>query len=319
MTNQDTLDSGATLPDAELVIGDTMLNPEPVPTLTSQDERVTLTIGSLRMTIDGKQGARITEFSYEGKNVLTGPEVNPSNFGSTFWPSPQNLWGWPPVAALDSAPYTATVDGTSVQFTSRPGSLGQHTNAPIIQVMKRFIPVPGNGSIDVTYTLTNVSPAEGPNVDVAPWQITRVRGTQGLTFFAVGKGPIKASQELPIDVQNGIGWYRFSPANTDAKTFADGQGWIAHVTGDRTLLVLRFEDLDPDDSPTGESEIELYTGSPHVAGDYVEIEPQGRKQLLAPSQSLTWTVRFYLRALPADLTATVGNAALVDLVRSILR
>jgi hypothetical protein len=181
-----------------------------------------------------------------------------------------------------------------------------------------MLPVIGDGSIDVTYTLTNVSPAEGPKIEVAPWQITRVRGTQGLTFFAVGKGPMKAAWDLPIDVRDGIGWYVFKPANTDAKTFADGQGWIAHITGDRKLLILRFEDLAPEDSPTGESEIELYTGSPHVAGDYVELEPQGRKQTLAPSQSLTWTVRFYLRSLPTDLSVTVGNSALVDLVRSIL-
>ena len=86
---------------------------------------------------------------------------------------------------------------------------------------------------------------------------------------------------------------------------------IGHVTKDR-LLVLRFDDIAPADSPSGESETELYTGSPTSAGDYWEIEPQGKQQVVGPGASLTWTVRFLLRALPAEITPAVGDANLVS-------
>ena len=246
-----------------------MITPAPIPTLSSKNTLHTLSVGPLRMTIDAAKGARIVEFSHDGKNVLSGPEINPANYGSTFWPSPQSLWGWPPMAAIDSDPYTGGATGDSLLFTSEPGRLGDGAKAASLTVSKRFVPVPDLPAIDVTYTMANVSATDVPPIEVAPWQITRVRGTRGLTFFALGQGPVNASPGLPIHVENGVGWYAFSPATGDSKTFADGQGWIAHVTGEHLLFVLRFEDLAPADSPTGESEIELYTGSPIVAGDYV--------------------------------------------------
>jgi hypothetical protein len=296
-----------------------MLTPVPTASLSSQGTLHTLTLGALRMTIDAAKGARIAEFSYDHKNVLAGPEINPANYGSTFWPSPQSLWGWPPVPALDSAPYSGGREpgGDSFLFTSAPGRLGDGTDAATLTVSKRFAPAPDLPAIDVTFTVANVSPARVPPIEVAPWQITRVRGTRGLTFFALGHGPVRPAPELPIHVENGVGWYAFAPATCDSKSFADGKGWLAHVTADHLLFVQRFEDIAPEDSPAGESEIEVYTGPPEVVGDYVELESQGRKQRLAPGESLSYTVRFLLCALPANLAATVGNFALVDFVESL--
>src|SRR5262245_52118087 len=51
----------------------------------------TLKLGDLKMVIDGTWGARITEFSLKGTNVLVTSDEN-INFGSTYWPSPQASW-----------------------------------------------------------------------------------------------------------------------------------------------------------------------------------------------------------------------------------
>ena len=61
----------------------------------------------------------------------------------------------------------------------------------------------------------------------------------------------------------------------------------------------------------------LYTGLASQAGDYLEIEPQGKKKTLAAGDSLTWTVRFLVRTLPADITPAVGDAALIAYVETV--
>src|ERR1700690_2764216 len=77
---------------------------------SNQNNLYTLQMGPIKLVIDASVGARITEFSYDGTNVLTGPDVNPTNYGSTFWPSPQSSWyaatNLPPIPAIDNQPYT---------------------------------------------------------------------------------------------------------------------------------------------------------------------------------------------------------------------
>src|ERR1051326_683845 len=77
---------------------------------TADGSLYTLTLGDLKMVIDGANGARVIEFSFRGQNVLVTQDEN-INFGSTYWPSPQASWCttgggcWPPPAALDGGPY----------------------------------------------------------------------------------------------------------------------------------------------------------------------------------------------------------------------
>jgi hypothetical protein len=187
---------------------------------------------------------------------------------------------------------------------------------PKLRLSKTFLPLPEQNAVDVTYAIANVS-TNSAAVTTAPWQITRVRGVGGLTFFAKGPGPVKAAEGLPLVEAAGLLWFPFAPASADAKTFADARGWVAHVTADRLLLVLRFEDIAAADSPTGEAELELYTGQPSKVGDYLEIEPQGKQKTLAAGDSLTWTVRFLVRTLPAEITPAVGDAALIAFVETV--
>jgi hypothetical protein len=264
--------------------------------------------------VDASVGARITEFSYDGTNILTGTDVNSSNYGSTFWPSPQSSWyattNWPPIPNIDNQPYTGSIDAAtnSIQLVSATASIGKFANSQVT-ITKNITPVPASGAIDVKYTLSNLSGSV--TVSVAPWEISRVRGTGGMTFFKLGSGSVtyqsNSASTFTLTDAAGYTWYEFATVNANSKAFADGSGWIAHATASNLLYLLSFSDIQPLEAATGEAEIEVFTGT---GGDYVEIEPQGALTNVAPGASLTWTVRWKLRQIPSGTAVAVGSADL---------
>jgi hypothetical protein len=267
--------------------------------------------GDTQFAVDANQGGRIVTFALSGRNILTGPAVDPANFGSTFWSSPQSDWNWPPPPEIDSAPYASSLDGAVLSLSSATAaSLG-------LAVQKKFSADGETGVVTVAYTLANRG---SKTRQVAPWEITRV-AAGGLTFFPMGQGgPRKGPQDLlNTTIVNGVAWFAYDAAaiTADKKLFADGrEGWIAHVDGD-LLLVKSFADTPPSQAAPGEAEIELYANAGHT---YVEVENQGAYVNLAPGATTTWTVRWMLRKL--DLAATpaaVGSAKLVGLVRSLIK
>jgi hypothetical protein len=267
--------------------------------------------GDTQFAVDANQGGRIVTFALSGRNILTGPAVDPANFGSTFWPSPQSDWNWPPLPEIDSAPYASSLDGGVL-------SLSSATAAGLDLAMKKKFSADGEtGVVTVAYTLAN----RGSKArQVAPWEITRV-AAGGLTFFPMGQGgPRKGPQDLlNPTVVNGVAWFAYDAAaiTADQKLFADGrEGWIAHVDGD-LLLVKSFADTLPSQAAPGEAEIEIYANGAHT---YVEVENQGPYVNLAPGATTTWTVRWMLRKLDlASTPARAGSAPLLDLVRSLVK
>jgi hypothetical protein len=301
---------------------------EPAPSYTpvsatSDGSVYTLTLGDLKMVIDGAKGARITEFSLDGTNVLTGRDLSTTNYGSTYWPSPQSSWCaagggcWPPPAAIDNLPYNGLIDDAtqSIQLGSGEAALEQFPGASVV-VTKTFTPVPESGAIDVEYRLINATPlpyvrADVPqpvSVSVAPWQISRV-ATGGLTFFGEGTGSVSYAADsdpaFTITASGGTQWYPFAPVSRYSKAFADSSGWLAHVTPDRLLYLQSYPDIQPADAAPGEAEVEIFTN-----GDYVEIEPQGALATLFEGQSLTWTIRWQLRRVPDGTTVAPDSASL---------
>jgi hypothetical protein len=267
--------------------------------------------GDTLCAVDAKLGGRIVTFALSGHNILTGPAVDPANFGSTFWPSPQSDWGWPPPPEIDSAPYAASLDGAALSLSGATAAgLG-------LAVEKRFSSDGQAGVVTVVYTIAN----RGSQArQVAPWEITRV-ATGGLTFFPIGEGgPRKGPQDLlNPTIVNGVAWFAYDAAaiTADQKLFSDGQeGWIAHVDGD-LLLVKSFADTKPSQAAPGEAEIEIYANAGHT---YVEVENQGAYVNLAPGAATSWTVRWILRKLDLATTpARAGSAALLALVRSLVK
>jgi hypothetical protein len=259
-------------------------------------------------------GGRISVFGVGGQNLLTGPDINATNWGSTFWPSPQ-AWAWPPDPAFDSAPYTATIDGTTVVMTSPIATVDP---VGTFTVTKRFTPNLDKPSITVEYLLSNSGTAA---ISAACWEVTRV-ASGGLSFFPAGDGILTSG--LSTTETDGVVWFLALPeAITDAaspKLYADGaEGWLGHVAGD-ILMVKSFPDVpsaqQARQAVTGrrdEAEIEVY-----ASASYVELEEQGPYSTIGPGQTLSWTVTWHVTRLPQGMISSAGNTELVSLARSLV-
>ncbi len=260
----------------------------------------------LALEVDARTGGRVTALRLGGRNLLTDPSVDPGNFGSTFWTSPQSAWGWPPVPEIDHAPYRASIAGRSIVMRSaHSASLG-------VEVEKIVSADRTRGAILFEYRIHNLGQAP---LQTAPWQITRV-APGGLTFYPSGQGSYAPSNLSVVD-EGGATWFAYDKSKiTDhQKLFADGrEGWIAHV--DREALLLKVFPVVPRAAHApGEAQIELYANPAHT---YIEVEVQGAYQTVPPAAALVWRVVWLVRHLPADLPARVGSAALLAHVRALV-
>jgi hypothetical protein len=286
-----------------------MTSDAPVPAVNGSV--YTFTFGDTVFAVDAATAGRIATFSLAGKNILTaakGPEDN--NWGSTFWPSPQSAWNWPPPAEIDPGAYVARVEGASLVLES-PTSPGLG-----LAVTKRFSIDAAKAMVKVEYGIVNKGTEP---CSVAPWEITRV-AAGGLTFFPMGEGePWKGPQEiLRLRMLEDVAWLSSVrvPAGPDQKVFADGhEGWIAHLAGD-LLLVKAFSDISPAQAAPGEAEIELYTDPGRT---YVEVENQGAYASLKPGAASTWPVRWFLRKLDPAASPQPGSAKLLAMVRGLVK
>jgi hypothetical protein len=269
-----------------------------------------LEIGELALEIDPAVGARITGFSLAGRNLLTGPEVDPGNYGSTFWTSPQSAWGWPPVPEIDNAPFRASVedDGTGGTLVLR----GPESARLGVAIEKRFRVDRPRGRFVIEYRIANTGTAP---VDAAPWEITRVP-PGGVTFYPTGTGIFPPSNLAAVHEEGGVTWYAWDRAaiTEHQKLFADaGEGWIAHVDGD-ALFVKTFVPVPRAAQAPGEGQIEIYASPAHT---YVEVEQQGAYERIAPGSAVRWAVGWTARRLPAGVGATAGDGRLVVLAREL--
>jgi hypothetical protein len=283
------------------------LAPRPRPVApTSLGGRLRLAWDDVSFEVDPAVGGRVTGLYLGGRNLLTGPDVDAGNFGSTFWTSPQSAWGWPPVPEIDHGPYEPAVEAEG--FTMRSAvsaALG-------VDVEKRFAADSGRGAVTLDVRVRNRGRAP---IALAPWQISRV-APGGLSFFPSGDGIFPPSN-LAVRETGGVTFYAYDAAAiTDhQKLFADGrEGWLAHV--DRgALFVNVFAPVPRARQAPGEAQLEIYANPAHT---YVELEVQGPYETIAPGGALDWRVTWLCRQLPSGVTAAVGNAALVDHVRALV-
>ncbi len=262
------------------------------------------------LEIDPSVGGRVTAFALAGQNVLTGPDVDPLNYGSTFWTSPQSDWGWPPIPEIDSDAYEALVESGRLLLTGKSSPrLG-------ISVTKIFAFDGATRKACIEYVVENH--AREPRT-LAPWEVTRVR-TNGLTFFPTGKGQYRYGT-VPLATRDAAGmtWFEYDAAaiSADSKFFADGsRGLLFHVTDDRSVFIKRFSDTPAEKQAPNQGEIEIYANGAHT---YVEIENQGPYSEILPSESISYRVEWFLRSLPDGIEVKPGNPALVELVEGIVR
>ena len=272
-----------------------------------------LEFDSLYFEVEPALGARISSLRFEGKELLTSAMVNAMNWGSTFWSSPQSDWGWPPPAAIDSDAYTPTIATSSFHVVGKTASFAGKTLA----MEKSFAADFQRNAVVVTYTMHNTGNA---SFSVAPWEVTRVAG--GLTFFPTGDSQFTpgGSSPLPVDAAAGVTWFdgtAHPPDSSAKKLNADGKGgWFAHVAGD-LLFLKKFADVPLASQAPGEGDIEIFAQTA-AGGGYIEMENQGAYTPIAPGASSTYTVTWFVRKLPASVTASVGSPSLLAFVDSLL-
>ncbi len=276
-----------------------------------------LEFGDTYLEVNPMLGARVVDLHLKGGSNLLVTSTDPTtndNFGSTFWPSPQ-AWMWPPTDAtsitnINDKPYTASDDANSMTF------VGTSSTAVGISVTKKFAVDLVKEAVVVTYSMIGTA----ADKSVAPWEITRFP-QEGVTFWPTGTAPVAANgMELPPTTTALDHTWLTAPATRPAmnqKLNADGTGgWLAHAAGD-WVVVKKFTDMAAGSPPaaTGEAEIQVYL-SP--TSNYMEVEQQGPYAAVPMGQTVTYSVTWFVRKLPAGAMPVAGNQALVDFVKSLV-
>jgi hypothetical protein len=263
--------------------------------------------GGPRLEVDPAVGGRVSSLKL-GTSEFLYVNKNQNNWGSTFWPSPQN--GWPTYSnpkVLDRNAYTGGPQGSRLTLSSGKDAETQLT------FVKRF----SADDLDTSITVTLVMRNNGPGTKSwAPWQITRVQ-PGGLSFFPKGPGGIKGNLASQAKEVNGWIWFDLAAATLPGgmpKFFADGGGWVAHVDKTGLLLLETFPDIAAAQAAPEEAEIEIYADPGKL---YMEVEHQGAYAPIPAGDSTAWTTRWYLRQLPAGIPRTAGNPALMAYVSSL--
>ena len=253
--------------------------------------------------VDPTLAGRVTRLEFEGDAILTGAEINQDNWGSTYWTSPQADWGWPPPAGIDTDPYAVQVVESTLKLKSAVTNVGSTD----VTVEKHFGIDPAADAIDIRYVVNNVGTRAAR---LASWEITRVF-PKGLTFYPTGATTSVVQGDFPYSEQGGVTWFDEASAsyNDHIKLVGDGHdGWLAHVTAGRVLLLKRFDDVPATEQAAGEGEIEIYANPERT---YVEVENQGRYVDVPAGGSLDYALRWYLRRVPDGIDVAVGNPELV--------
>jgi hypothetical protein len=281
---------------------------QPVAVSKGTGGNFTLSFEKIILQIDAEKGGRVTSLKFNNTEILY-LGSNLFNSGSTFWPSPQAVWIWPPISALDNKPYSTQIIKDTVLLQSATDSKYN------LKVYKKFHIDVVDTSIVITYILKN----EGTiKASWAPWEVTRVPAN-GMTFFAKGDTNVWGTMSTKAELQNNYYWYdqtMLNSASSNKKFFSDGKGWLAHVNSNNLLFIKKFEDISTKMAAKDESEVEVYT-SPDLS--YTELENQGKLSVLNPGDSVSYKVKWFLRTIPSTMISNKGNQKLINYVLHVIQ
>jgi hypothetical protein len=277
--------------------------PDAVQPACDASQRCTFSWGVYRFVVDAGRGGRILELSLEGINVLVA-EGAATQYGSTFWTSPQADWSWPPIPALDTGSYAVKIENGVLRLVSASFPLKGQS----LTVEKAFRASASTNVVAITYTIVNGGPSA---VGVAPWEISRL-AAKGLSFFsnpASGQSWRTGGNfaAMPAETQDGYTFVADAAAGTDQKLLADGgaKGYLAHLAGDR-LFVKAWVDVPAAAQAPGEGEVEIFASG---TGTYVELENQGPYASLAPGARADWQVHWSVAKTATSARQSLEQAA----------
>jgi hypothetical protein len=267
-------------------------------------------IANVYFEVDPSYGGRISSLKIDNNEYLYVSLDYGYLWGSTFWQSPQSAWGepgnWPPSAILDEGSYSGGIAGDSILLRSKE-------DVTFHLIFKKIFKADlTDTSITINYSIINTDKVSH---SYSAWELTRVP-CNGLFLFPAGPGGIAGASSNQVDTLNGIDWYLFNASKPSGQKFyADGkEGWSAWVNTDNVVFVKRFKDLSDSMKAPNENEVELYYNN---SSSYIELENQGPYTFLDAGDSLNWSIKWYLRKLPAAIKVEEGSNALVDFIRGI--
>jgi hypothetical protein len=227
-------------------------------------------------------------------------EAHGSFGGDKTWPAPQSLWNWPPPAAFDAAPATASTapDGTVTLTSPVDPRFGLRT-------VRRITLDPTAPVLRIATTYEKIS---GEPIAVSVWVITQLRDPVGV-FMPVPPGsrfPAGINPDWPVPepfLQREREWLRFTrdPANS-RKTGNDGTAlvWADH----RQLLRITVPRVAGADYPDGGCSVEVYGNADPFP--YVELETLSPLRTLRVGETLSAPTTYRLaRRTAAPLEADV--------------
>lgn len=281
---------------------------------TGTTARWTFTSGPATLQAGPKGAGRIIKLQYNGSEVLHMDTATATNYGSTFWPSPQAGWttNWPPAANIDgNGAYTATeIDSTLVLN-------GQTDGNNKVRINKQYWANALDTSFTLRFTLINTNTVAKA---WAPWQDTRIPAG-GLYVFPAGTDTTSGQLKALTRDSLGYRWFKYDSATVltsgTNKFYSDGsQGWFAHLNKNRVLLIKKFTDTPyAKKAPGVEKEIELYTTNDKKM---VEMEAQGSYDTIPAGDSIIWTMKWYVRKMPDSTNVAVGNMNIVNYINQIV-
>jgi len=269
--------------------------------------RYQITLNNAVLEIDPSMGARVTSLKLDGINFLTGPEINPKYWGSSFWLSPQKEWN-DFSHTLDNKPYIPSIENNVLTLKSQ-----KDTATGLIFSRE----ISGNQKTNFFTTRYIITNASNEVRKIAPWEVTRVN-VNGLAFFPRGEGDRWGSMATMADDIDGITWFKHDATTIPSKhlkLFSDGkEGWVAQLSNN-IIFIKKFPDMALQKAAVSEAEIEIYTNQDRT---YVEIEAQGAYETLQPGASMSWEVSWYIGKLPVNIDPAKGNLALPAYVRKVI-
>ena len=278
--------------------------------IKQKNQSYLLKFANLELTVEPETGGRISSLKFGDKEFLVTKGNSPFSYGSTFWPSPQSVWNWPPPAVLDRAPYEV-IDSTNklILKSKKDETLGLQFNKEISISEK-------DTSVQILYSIINSS---NTNKKASPWEITRMfKG--GLVFFPKGLTEPKAKSfdPIPYTESNNLLWYKINKdekLNNHLLSVSDGsEGWLAYAF-DGYIFIKSFEDVHPENQAPNEGEIPIYIDS---KSQNVEIEVQGPYTNIKPGKELLWKMKWFVRKMPNNLKTESANKELIEFVKSVI-
>lgn len=256
----------------------------------------------IQLTVNPEYGGRVSSFKWRGQELLfTGGDIeSENNWGSTFWLSPQKLWGWPPPKVIDSEPYTITkVLGKAVSMSSQQ-SMG-------VVVNKNFsLSKTKSNQVIANYEIR----AKRQTPRIAAWEVSRIP-KNGVAFFKATPDSVRLSMgKLDYETDEfGFVSVDLDGDKPEGKLIANSEnGWLAWFN-DHRLYVKSYKPVIKSDLAEDEGDIEIYISDKLP---YAELEVQSRAKHMQAEESVNFKVLWSIcelsfRSLNANSGPAIGS------------